>query len=71
MTFAKYEVEKFNGLNDFEDVAFEDLCTSSSKGLLEALEGDFKFDKSMNKKDMIALLEKAHNAIVMSLVIRS
>jgi len=37
------------------------------QGILDALERDFKSDKSMTKKDKIALLEKAHSAIVLNL----
>jgi len=36
-------------------------------GLLEALKGEFKLDKTMIEKDNIVLLEKTHIAIVLSL----
>jgi len=36
------------------------------QGILEALEGESKLDRTMVEKEIIELLEKAHSAIVLS-----
>jgi len=65
MTSAKYEVEKFIGLNDFGLWQLKMRALLILQGLLEALEGESKLDRTMIEKDKTTLLD--HNVIVSSL----
>ncbi|KAL5794957.1 hypothetical protein ACOSP7_003551 [Xanthoceras sorbifolium] len=64
MATAKFDVEKFNGENDFSLWRVKMLV---HQGLAKALKGKDALPKSMSDKDKDDILEKAHSAILLSL----
>ena len=60
-------MEKFTGQNDFGLWRMKMRVLLIQQGLVEALEGEAKHEKSMVVVDKKALLEKFHNVIILSL----
>lgn len=66
-TFVMYEVEKFIEVNNLGLWQLKICALFVQQSLLEALEGESKFDFSMAEMNLKTLLEKTHNLIILSL----
>ena len=64
---TKYEIEFFNGKNDFSLWRVKIRAVLVQQGLLKALNGKQALPESMSDEDKDDLLERAHSAIQLSL----
>ena len=64
---TKYEIENFTGVNDFGLWHLKMQALLVQLGLLEALKGSEKMDDALTEKEKTTMIEKAHNAIMLSL----
>ncbi|KAL5764194.1 hypothetical protein ACOSP7_016547 [Xanthoceras sorbifolium] len=67
MATVKFDVEKFNGENDFSLWRVKMRALLVHQGLVKALKGKDPLPESMSDKDKDEILEKAHSAILLSL----
>ena len=67
MGTAKFDVEKFTGKNDFGLWRLKMRALLVQQGLQDALLGEKNLPSTMQEKQKIELLEKAHSAIILSL----
>ena len=64
---AKYEIEKFNGKNDFILWRVKMCALLVQQGLFRALKGKDSLPAQLSKEEKENLLEQAHSAIQLSL----
>uniref|UniRef100_A0A2N9EX70 Reverse transcriptase Ty1/copia-type domain-containing protein n=1 Tax=Fagus sylvatica TaxID=28930 RepID=A0A2N9EX70_FAGSY len=64
---AKYEIEKFNGKNDFSLWRVKMRTLLVQQGLLRALKGKDSLPTQLSEEEKEDLLERAHSAIQLSL----
>ena len=67
MSSTKYEIEKFTKINDFGLLRLKIQAFLVQKGLQEALKGAKAMNVAVTEKEKTMKIEKAHNAIVLSL----
>ena len=67
MGTAKFEVEKFTGSNDFGLWRLKMRALLVHQGLEDALKGLSGLPETMSDQDKNVLMEKAHNALILSL----
>lgn len=67
MSTAKFDIEKFNGKNDFYLWREKMKAHLGNMGLDEALKGEEKMSESLDKSKREDILKKARNTIVLSL----
>lgn len=68
MSSTKYEIEKFTSVNDFDLWRLKMQALIVQQGLLEAFKGSKEMDVALSEKEKIMMVEKAHSAIILSLV---
>ncbi|GKE18328.1 hypothetical protein Tco_1425905 [Tanacetum coccineum] len=66
MSSHKFDLEKFNGSNDFTLWKVKMRALLVQQGCAVALEGEDKFPKDMKEEVKKEILEKAHSAILLS-----
>ena len=67
MASFKFEMEKFDGKNDFNLWRAKMMAHLGNLGLDEALKGESKMPTSLSEKEKSEILKKARNTIVLSL----
>jgi hypothetical protein len=60
---AKYEIEKFNGKNDFSLLRVKMRALLVQQGLLRALKGKDYLPAQLSEEEKEDLLERTHSAI--------
>ena len=64
---AKFDLEKFDGKNDFGLWRVKMRALLVQQGLQEALLGEEKLSTELSDKEKFEILIKAHSAIILSL----
>ena len=67
MASHKFDLEKFNGSNDFTLWKVEMKALLVQQGYAVALEGEAKLPKDIAAERKVDILERAHSAILLSL----
>jgi len=67
MASVNYEVEKFTSQNDFGLWRLKMRALFVHQGLEEALQGETALNAKLEERDKKILMDKAHNAIILSL----
>ncbi|GKD07190.1 hypothetical protein Tco_1186875, partial [Tanacetum coccineum] len=67
MSSHKFDLEKFNGSNDFTLWKVKMMALLVQQGCAVALEGEDKFPKDTKEEIKKEILEKAHSAILLSI----
>ena len=67
MVSTKFELEKFDGRNDFSLWRVKMRALLVHNGVVDALKGEDKLPEGLTDKEKKDMLEKAHSAIILSL----
>src|ERR1044072_4176501 len=66
MPSTKYEIEKFTGVNDLGLWCLKMKALLVQQGCLEALKGESTMNEVLTTAENMAMIEKAHGAILLS-----
>ena len=66
MSSFKYNIEKFDGKNDFNLWRKNMIAHLGNLGLDEALKGELKMSSALSEKEKSEILKKARNMILLS-----
>lgn len=67
VNFAKFDIEKFDGRNDFSLWRLKMRALMVHQGVVDALKGEEGLPEAMTEKEKKEVMEKAHSAIILSL----